>query len=120
MATPPNASTTDTTAIAAHAAAQAAANASFIDTLTPMIATAAAKGEFWVTALTYEPMNLHDLAVTLRGLGYLVAFIDNRPTDFQPAELFGEAWEAFWAGGQGFIPDNLKNPTRVRVGWKNT
>lgn len=113
------ASTTDQAAKIAKAAEEAAANSRFLDLLAPLVDTAAANGDMQVVVHTFVPMDLQAVATTLRDLGYKVSFIDSLRLNFNPSELFGELWDNYWYNG-GYIPRDVKNPTRIKIGWENT
>lgn len=94
------------------------ANARFIAAADEQILAAIGRGEFQVLCTTLDAIDIKQVSSYYVDLGYQVRYPDaSEFSRLQPVELFGDAWEGFWANG-GYLPPNLKKPYRILIGWK--
>jgi hypothetical protein len=119
MATPPNATTANTTTQANLTALQAAANSLWISQAAAAINQAVTLGQSSVYLTTFEHCVPSYLLNYFNNLGYYVTFPDWSPLNgAQPAELFGAAWIAYWENQVPLASGHpLRNPVRIGLSW---
>lgn len=93
-------------------------NTRFIAAVDYQILDAIAQGKYFVNSNTWPGVDPKEVCQTYIDLGYQVYFPDY-PTSmaYQPAQLFGEFWDAFWAQNS-YIPPSIKNPVRIIISWE--
>jgi hypothetical protein len=98
------------------AALQAAANQAFINDAAVAIQQAIANGHYICYLVTTKYCDTPSLLNYFVSLGYQVQFPD-APNFYngQPAELFGEAYVAYWT--YNLAPQGIPNPTRIGLSW---
>ena len=93
-------------------------NTRFISAVDLQILDAIAQGIFFVNSNTWQGVDPKEVCQYYIDLGYEVYFPEYATSmAYQPAQLFGEFWEAFWAQNS-MIPPSLKNPVRMIISWK--
>lgn len=117
MSTPP-ANTVHTEANANRAAIIVAANNSFIAAADTAIADAASRGLHLVRLSLFDNVNLQDIVHYYQNLGYIVAAPLPPNVGEQPAQLFGQFWEAFWENPTFYFSINgFPAITEIYISW---
>ncbi len=104
---------------------QANADSNFIASVDAQIQNAISLGQFEITAVTNNAVNLNYIYNYYANLGYEVYFPDYQNQNGaqlpsiiqQPQNFFGANWVAFW---NGLISLNLvQNPARLTINWSS-
>lgn len=117
MATPPSRSTAQANAVINHEALENADNQLFIQSAGDAILAAISLGKFEITLTTFEGCSIKDIHNYFVALGYTVTYpgLGMLPgaRTYQPAELFGLAWNEYW----GSFAPHIESPARVTLSW---
>jgi len=117
MSTPP-ASTVNANATAAQTAIMSDAEATFIAAADIAIADSASRGLFQVRLTLNDYVNLQTIVTYYQNLGYVVAAPLPPNVGEQPAQMFGEFWEAFWQNPTFFFTINgFPKITEIYINW---